>query len=500
MRRTLSFVAGTAAISLGFAAPAQAAAGSYEVTTSATGISLQVLGNDALTIAATQAFVDATPTARTSGVAATLGGTAVPGTTSSIDITSGTQTDGANCAQPALPTELAALLTIEGICSTSTGAATGLPTARTEAGAGSLALDPAAIAQALADLVLIPISENLAPVFETVENVVDGDVQEQLEAACATAAVPLAEVQQILEDAPLVGGVLTPVTGALPDNNACSVLVQFVANAPQLSDVDATLQALVADLIAALSDLGVIEVSLNATSQVTAAGTLLSGASDFGTVDLALPSLDVAGDVLATVLEGPVGQLLTDIDALIAELGANAPTVPSLAEVVQQVLDTLDIPLLTDPSPLLELNVIGSSASVDVDTDTGAISPAAKAGAIDLTISASLADLLGVPQTTSVGPGDEAIVLAGTPLETRLAVGNATTDETSARGELVTVELFRATQGGIVLNVGETLATGSAGFTPAAAAPSPAPLPVTGGGMVLSGIATMAATLLRRRR
>ncbi len=492
-------IIGATVLAIGLAGPAQAASQDFTISTASSGVELTVLGNDVLALAQSEASVDATPAAHAAGTAASIGGTSVPGTTSAVDVTSGTTTDGANCAAPSLPAALGVLLTIDGLCSTSTGTATGLPTAKATAGVGEVSLAPAALLDALVALVLTPVGDNLAPVFEQVENLVDGEVQTQLEAACATAAVPLSEVQQIVENLPVIGGVTAPLVEALPDNNACSVLVQFIANAPQLTEVQATLDDLIAALTAALADLGRVEVGFGSTSDITAAGSLLTGRSSVATANVTLPSLDIVNDVLAAVLEGPVGAFIADIDALIGGLGANAPDVPSLESIVAQVLEVLDIPLLTDPAPLLAIDITGSSAQVEVDTAAATAIHSAKAGAIDVAISPSLAALLGVPATVSVAPGDEVVLFAGTPIETRLAVGNATSDETSARGEAVTLELFRTTQGGIILKVGETTASGTA-LAPVATPSAPAPLPVTGGGFALAGLATMGATLLRRRR
>lgn len=500
--RSRSVGAGAAAalLLLSVTGPATAAPEDYGVSTSGSGIMLTVLGQPALELASTTASADATPTAKASGLAAAIGGTEVPGTSSAVDITSGTSTDGANCALPALPAELAAFVSVAGLCSTSTATISGLPTSRAEAGLGALSVDATALVGAITALILEPINAGLTDVFETVENTVNSAVQDALEAACATDALPLDQVQGIVED--ILGDALDPITSNLPDNDACAVLLQFISDAPQLSDVQAAVDALVAALLDAIGDLASIDVSLNATSQVENVGGILTATSGFGEISLELPSLDILGAVVALAFEGPVGDYLGELTDLVSGLAADAPEIPDLAATITDVLDTLGLsPLLVDPAPLLKLDVVGSRSTVAVDTAATTVTPTAVAGSITATISPALATLLGIPETTTVAPGDEAILGEGTPLETRLAVGAASTTADSASGELVTVELLRTIESGVVLTVGATNATGAA-LAPVTPAPTPAPepLPVTGGGAMLAALASLGAARGLRKR
>ncbi len=493
--RTGFAAAATTALVLGMSLPAGAAAEDYRVDTSASGIELTILGQDVLTVAQTSATVDGTPMASSEGVAATLAGEPFPDGTSSVSVTSGQETDGQNCAVPSLPAEFEVVVDLDLLCSTSQAAVSGLPTASSRAGVGTIDVDAAGLADTITALLLTPIQANLETTFETVENEVNGAVQEALEEACATAAVPLTEVQQAIEE--ITGGALEPVTGTLPDNDACTVLVQFVTDAPQLTDVQAVVDALVASVLDAIVDLTDVTLSLDATSEVAATADVLQGTSSFGTVSLALPSLELLGDAVALAFEGPVGAYLGELEAAVSGLAGDAPALPPLAETITQVLDDLGLtPLLEDPAALLTLDVTGSRASVEVDVAASTITPTATAGAIAATLSPSLATLLGVDQTTTVGPGDEFILLEGTPLESRLAVGAASTDATSATGELVTLELFRTIDGGgISLVVGQTAAVGAAA---APVAPAPA-LPATGGGLAMAGLAVLGLARFLRR-
>lgn len=498
MRSPVLAVGAAALLTLSTIAPAAAAPDDYSVTTSATGISLSILGQDALAIGTVEAVADATPSASASGAAAKVLGEDLPGTTSQVSVTSGASTDGANCLIPELPAELSAFLELQALCSTSTGAISGFPTASAEAGLGSAEIKATALVDALTGLLLDPVNAELANVFETVENTVNTTVQDALEEACATAAVPLETVQQTIED--ILGDALDPVTSNLPDNNACAVLLDFIADAPQLSDVQAVVDALVADLLDAIGELASIELSLNAESIIANDGSVLTGTSSFGEISLSLPSLDVLDTVVNLALEGPVGGYLDELTELVNGLGGDAPDIPALTDTVADVLAELGLDeLLADPTSLLTLDVVGSKAEVAVDTATTAITPSAVAGSITATISPSLAALLGVPESTTVGPGDEVILLEGTPLESRLAVGAASTTETTATGELVAVELLRTVESGIVLNVGATSAEGAAA-APAEPGPAPEPLPVTGGGAMLAALAALGGSRLLRKR
>lgn len=487
-------LATTSAAALALAAPASAATPTYGASASAEGISLSILGQDVLTLADVEADVDDNRSLAEAR-AATVLGEDLPGSRAAVEVTSGSDADGENCVVPDPGTPL---VSFAALCANAAGSAAGLGSASADSGIASLGLRPEALVTSLTALVLTPIEEQLTPVFEEVENVVDNRVQAELEAACATDAVPLAEVQQAIEEAPVIGGVVTPITGALPDNNACTVLLQFVSNAPQLDDVQQAIDDLTAALADELLQLATVEISLGAEASVRDEGQLLGAEADMADVTLTLPSLDVVDLVLTTALEGPAAQFVDELDAIVGGLGDQAPDLPAVGDVVADVREQLQLPILTDADPILVLTVAGPAARVDVDTANGTITPSATGGGIQATLSESLADLLDQPRTVSVGPGEEQLLFEGTPIETRLAVGAASTDATSARAELVALELFRATEGGIVLNIGAVEATGlvTPGSVPA---PSPEPLPVTGGGMVLGGLATMAATLLRRR-
>ena len=127
---------------------------------------------------------------------------------------------------------------------------------------------------------------------------------------------------------------------------------------------------------------------------------------------------------------------------------------------------------ITNPSayavPLIDITVAPAEA-VD-NFDGRAWTPSTNAALVTVAL-----NIPGDAQTITVGPGQSLDLLSGTPLETVIDLGSASTSGTAGTANGATLDLAKGVNGGILLDLGSSSITG--GDTPAttAAALPPAP-------------------------
>jgi hypothetical protein len=205
--------------------------------------------------------------------------------------------------------------------------------------------------------------------------------------------------------------------------------------------------------------------------------------------------------LLGNLLEG-VCQTLTNIERVVKSAQVPNTVVvtagPATASVVGTGTDTaiatangatLDVQILpgvgctastltacvTDPTayaaPLVEIKVASAKST---DTFNGATWTPSSSGAlatIDLNIP-------GFAQTISLATGQSLDLLAGTPLETVIDLGSASTSGATGTANGATVDLLKGVSGGILVNLGSATVTGDVTATAPASQPSHGSSPV----------------------
>jgi len=215
--------------------------------------------------------------------------------------------------------------------------------------------------------------------------------------------------------------------------------------------------------------------------------------------------------LLGNLLEG-VCQTLTNIERVVhsAQIPNTAVVTvgPATASVVGTGPDsavataygaTLDIQILpdvgctastltaciTDPSayaaPLVEIQVAPAKSTDTFNGTSWTPSSSGSLATIDLNIP-------GFAQTISLATGQSLDLLAGTPLETVIDLGSASTSGASGAANGATIDLLKGVSGGILLNLGSTTVTGDV------TAPGPSTLPSHGAAPVVLQQATGQAT------
>ena len=116
------------------------------------------------------------------------------------------------------------------------------------------------------------------------------------------------------------------------------------------------------------------------------------------------------------------------------------------------------------PAPLVEIKIAPAQST---STFNGTSWTATGHGSV-ATISLNIP---GFNQTIDVAPGQQQDILAGTPLETTIDLGSASTNGGTSQAVGAQVDLLKGVQNGILLNLGQT---SSAGGTQAAPAPAAA--------------------------
>jgi len=249
--------------------------------------------------------------------------------------------------------------------------------------------------------------------------------------------------------------------------------------------------------------------SATATGQVTTIGVSPSTsalplpvdpgstvASGLQSVLGALPSLPTGGTSLATVLQEVAKAANAQLTSLVtANLGSSTSTVTATASTATATtqdsgsqLSLLD-GLGAGGGPLLTVTVGPSSATTALDRSTGQVTASDSPAAVSATVDPPV----GSTQTVSIAPGQSQTFLAGTPLETTVAVGSGSATPGSGKGSAsatgISIDALPSagagatgTDGGlkIVLGAATTSVTGAVPAVTAAATPTTAPpAPVT---------------------
>ncbi len=120
------------------------------------------------------------------------------------------------------------------------------------------------------------------------------------------------------------------------------------------------------------------------------------------------------------------------------------------------------------PAPLVEIQLAPASATSVFNGSAWTPSDHASVAVVSLNIP-------GFNQTIDLSPGQSQDLLAGTPLETVIDLGSATTTGSTAQADGATIDLLKGVQGGILLDLGSATSTGTLN------APAPA-VAASGGG------------------
>lgn len=250
-------------------------------------------------------------------------------------------------------------------------------------------------------------------------------------------------------------------------------------------------------LPAAVSNILSIGVACSATTATAAAGGLFNAASggNVAGVDLSannlLTTLGLAAPLDSTVgtvtdtLFGAVGSLVPQVDlktpvnelidsviktkTLDVSVGDAASNVVSTADTVTasshaaavtiKVLPTPDLLGVIQSQPILTITLSEASAKAVYDRLSGKLLDASFDPAL-VRVKCTLAVLCaGIPADgIAIAPGQDIVLLQGTPLESRIAVaaGKIVDDKefgTKAMSDGVAIELLKGIQGGIILNL-----------------------------------------------
>ncbi|MFN2462832.1 MAG: hypothetical protein ABR573_02885 [Candidatus Dormibacteria bacterium] len=310
--------------------------------------------------------------------------------------------------------------------------------------------------------------------------------------------------------------------------------------------IDALIAAIQTAITNALRGVNLLTIGLGgSTSDVTTTAPSVGASAQGSTLTVTSPNLkfliQVIDAAITLVLNSFIDAVATAVqNSALAKAAATLLPAGTLDQVVAAVRNQLAapvaaaiksledaalaaLPFLKSDIPLITIQGVSATANATVTRATGAVSRAATAGTVVVDISPALAAFLtstfgvNVPAHTSVAPGVDMTLFAGTPLESRVAVGatnmtSATLDGIPVLGasaEGVTLEIFRTIMGGVVFQVSGAAA--SAGdipptVPPAAGAPG---LPMTSGGPIslplplvalLLAIASAGAGLKLRRR
>ncbi|MDP9021614.1 MAG: hypothetical protein M3N57_02735 [Actinomycetota bacterium] len=426
---------------------------------------------------------------------------------------SGTQRDpasGQNCATPELP---APLNVADAACSFSLAEITGgLPHGHAEASGLTLQLTGGDLATLLADFLIGQVEEaGLQAALDTAENQVLEPVLAALTTACneLLATLGLEATATDLIQAVENNNPLPIDLAALGVDNPCLELVELVANPPAIGSPTEILTTLRQTIHTALADTTLLRLLLaGTTADSAAAAAAVTGTGQAIGLDIALPSLNLIGNVVAA-LTGLVNDFLTAVDQQVASVDLQQLGLPAVGDLVNTVLAGIPISdVLADTDPLLRITGAKSDATATFDRDTGEVTAQGNQAPLIIDPADSLAALLGIPDPITLPQGDTVTIAEGTPLESTLAVGSVTVRDDTRDGlpgkvveaAGVKIDLIKGlADGGVSVAAAHALAAayGQAGER---ALPAPVQLPVTGGGLSLAAIAALGLALFLRRR
>lgn len=511
------------ALAVAAVTPAAAAVDDFRGEADAVGVSLRILDQASLSGAVSDVVVtDASAEATGTGVDLldSTVSTAAPDAGSERD-----PAEGQKCATPDLGI---AGLTVGIACSSA--AADVAVSAAADGALGTVEVGGSALPsllQAFLDLVGQPavdaVDSAIAGVDDLSGPVLD-PVVSQLQAECNAALEqipdPTDEIPDISEEGPeelapvleTVDQVVDTLGETFPQ--ACVVLLNLVTTPPTLGDVPG---AVLDALAAALEGGTLVDLDLGTTtSSTTVTADDVTARSQAVGVGLTLPSLGYLSGAVTGAIDGLVQAFIDEVSEEVAPI--DGIDVPTLDETVATVEETLDLPdVLGATDPLLQLTVADSEAQVTlVRADAGTLT-STRAGIVVVQLSEAFAALVGEENTRiEIGPGLSETILADTPLETSIAVGATETEAAEheglageiARALGVQVELATGLPGG---GVGVELGTVEAAAYGAEVAAAPGPgapetpaggpeLPATGGGLAVLGLLSLAGAWTLRRR
>jgi len=497
------------------------AAPSYGSGAATQPIVVQLLDQLTLELASTTSALESLPVGDAAGVALKVVDQVFGATSaSSTGEVSQQPESGSGCLTPDLTV---VGLDLGVLCSVSQAAALPLPFGHATTAIGETSVNGAMLADlvdAIVELLTGSLGVALDDAVATVTSAVGPVLQPliaQLESACDT----------VLGDADLgdvadtLGGVIGTLGSALPEqiasaidpveqaiidaigaDNVCTVLTNLLTDLPSITSILDLLADALRDALSAL-DLLTVAVGNTVSDSTTATESIVSNASLTG---LTLSTLSLADiqHVLDAVVDGIV-------NALLAELGViPGDVLPSVSDLVGILDDVLPTGLVLSDAPILSLAVTPTAATASLDRLTGEVTSSGQAAIATIDLSDTLALLLGEQNTTfTVEPGMAPVtVLEGTPLETRLSVGEVTkyTDVVDgmpvagAKATSIDLVVGAGLPGGGVRLVGGAATAQVTGVDVTPAQPTEEPsLPRTGGGLALLGLVALSGFALRRR-
>lgn len=443
--------------------------------------------------------------------------------------------EGQNCAFPDLPGPLDL---VDAACSFALGSTTdSLPRGLGDATGLQIELTGADVV-ALVDFLLGHIDEaGLNDAIDEVEASVIVPVREGLAEACLEGSSQLE---------PLFDGANELITAIeegsddlvgvdLESDDACALLVQYIADPPVLIDVDEDGQAGADDVLAQLRDtlaatlegVSLLDVLLGGSvSEGVATAADATGTSDATGVDIALPSLNLLGnlvDVVTAIVDDFLTEVEGDVTGIVDSTVLDA--LPALADLVDILLAEIPEDLqnvLDDDQSLLRVTGGQSVATAVYDRAAGEVTTEGQVKPLVLDLADSLATLLGVSDQDpfTVPEGDSVTIAEGTPLETTANLATCTAEEATQDGldgeRISCAGLELILLKGLVGDDPETdemdggvSAAGARAVAAAFGEPAPAPeepaaappsLPTTGGGLALLGLIAVGSALALRRR
>lgn len=516
MHRLRALTAALAILALvALPAGAQTTPEEYISTAGYTGVDLRLPGaGEFLKLAIADAGVDTTPDPTAAANATGIDGSDDSVSTAEAKTKGDAVRDpetGDNCATPALPDPVGQLVDFGLACSTAEASVLdGRPASKATAVIGSLSINGSFLADALIDLILAPLSEQLQPAIDAIEEQVLTPVTEAVAEACNEVAAQVG--QNIpLDPADILPDQVQDAIDALPvdSEEPCAILLQLITAPPgvgPLGDITERIQDILREALSGLDlvaiDLGGGDVSVQTTEGQVIATTTGSAL----TIDL--PSLAFLTDILNEVVEEILGEFLDAVEDVVAPIAEAVEAIPVLGPLVANLLGDLSLPLLDD-EPLLSLSLAATEAEAIFDRASGKSSATGNPGTIVVTLNSTLAELLNTDAEIRVAAGQSQTFGEGTPLESSFSVGDASTSDEAVEGlpgQSVTVsglriELFTGLEGGVVLDVASSRA--AAHGTPGTRVDTPSsnpPLPTTGGGIAAVALAVaLGAAALRRR-